>query len=63
MSPPVVVDTIDDKVNAAYAGWPDRVYVIDAEGKIALKGGVGPQGFAPALKAAPGVLDRLLAPR
>jgi hypothetical protein len=56
---PVLVDTLDDQVERAYAGWPDRIYVIDAEGKIAYKGGPGPQGFSvPEARAA---LDRLLA--
>ena len=61
LSIPVLVDTMDDAVGKAYAAWPDRLYVIDADGKVALKGGIGPQGFSPAVKAAPGVLDRLLA--
>lgn len=60
LSLPVLVDTIDDQVNRAYAGWPDRLYVIDAAGKIALKGGPGPGGFTPAVKAAPAILDKLL---
>lgn len=42
---PILVDTLDDQVEKAYAGWPDRIYVIDAEGKIAYKGGPGPRGF------------------
>ena len=45
VSVPVCVDTLDDRVEKAYAGWPDRFYVIDAEGKIAYKGGPGPGGF------------------
>jgi hypothetical protein len=57
---PVLVDPIDDSVGKAYAGWPDRLYVIDPDGKVALKGGVGPGGFVPAVRAAPGVLDKLL---
>lgn len=56
---PILVDAIDDTVNNLYGGWPDRVYVIDADGKIALKGGMGPFGFIPSVKAAFGVLDRL----
>ena len=56
---PVGVDTMDDQVDTLYGGWPDRVYVIDADGKIALKGGMGPGGFIPSVKAAFGVLDRL----
>ncbi len=42
---PTLVDKSDDKVNAAYAGWPDRLYVIGTDGKIAYKGGPGPGGF------------------
>lgn len=32
----------------AYAGWPDRLYVIDREGRVAYKSGPGPFGFKPA---------------
>ena len=60
LSLPIFVDSMEDEVGKAYSAWPDRLYVIDAEGKIALKGGVGPRGFSPAVKAAPGVLDKLL---
>ena len=42
---PVLLDTIDDAMEKNYAGWPDRLYVIDAEGKVAYKGGPGPRGF------------------
>ena len=58
VSLPILVDTLDDKVEKAYAGWPDRFYVINSEGKVAYKGGPGPGVF----KAAeiPPVLDRLL---
>ena len=58
---PILVDTIDDQLEKTYAGWPDRIYVIDAQGKIAHKGAPGPGGFMPAVKAAPDVLDKLLA--
>ncbi len=44
---PVVVDGIDDAVEKAYAGWPDRIYVIDKTGKIVYKGAPGPAGFKP----------------
>lgn len=57
---PVLVDAMDDAVGKAYAGWPDRLYVIDRAGKVALKGDMGPRGFLPAVKSAPAVLDRLL---
>jgi hypothetical protein len=47
MKMPLVVDKIDDKVGLAYSGGPDRLYVIDREGKVAYKGGRGPFGFRP----------------
>lgn len=55
---PILVDSIDDTVEKAYAGWPDRIYVIDAKGKIAYKGGPGPGGFK--VSEVPAVLDKLL---
>lgn len=44
---PLLVDTIDDSVNRAYSGFPDRLYLIDREGKVAYKGGRGPYGYKP----------------
>jgi len=44
---PAVVDKIDDKVNQAYGGWPDRLYLVGKDGKIAYAGGRGPGGFHP----------------
>lgn len=60
ISLPILVDTLDDRVEKAYAGWPDRIYVIDPEGKIAYKGGPGPGGFRVAEARA--ALDRLVGP-
>jgi hypothetical protein len=57
---PVLVDSMDDQAGKPYAGWPDRIYIIDAEGKVAHKGAPGPGGFMPSVKEAPGVLDKLL---
>ncbi len=48
LSVPTVVDREDNKVNAAYAGWPDRMYVVGVDGRIAYQGGPGPGGFRPA---------------
>ncbi len=45
---PAVVDGIDNSVEAVYTAWPDRLVVVDAEGKIAHKSGAGPFGFKPA---------------
>lgn len=44
---PVVIDTIDDKTEKAYAGWPDRLFLIGSDGKLKYKGGPGPRGFKP----------------
>ncbi|MGA7302738.1 MAG: hypothetical protein WBX10_20640, partial [Candidatus Sulfotelmatobacter sp.] len=30
-----------------YTGWPDRIYLIDAQGRIAYKSKPGPFGFKP----------------
>jgi len=48
MTVPLLVDKIDDAVGHAYSGMPDRLYIIDKEGKVAYKGGRGPFGFRPA---------------
>ena len=47
LSIPAVVDKDDNKVNIAYAGWPDRLVVVGVDGKIAYKSGPGPKGFRP----------------
>lgn len=60
LSIPILVDGLDDKVEKAYAGWPDRIYVIDAGGKIVHKGDPGPRGFSPSVKEVPAVLDKLM---
>ena len=55
---PILIDNLQDEVERVYAGWPDRLYVIDQSGKIAYKGAPGPAGFKP--KEAESVLRRLL---
>jgi hypothetical protein len=47
ISIPALVDDMRDTTEAAYTGWPDRLYVIDAAGRIAYKSGPGPYGFIP----------------
>lgn len=44
---PAVIDKPDDAVERAYAGWPDRLYVIDTAGRVAYKSAAGPFGFKP----------------
>lgn len=47
LSMPLLVDTIDDTVNRAFSGFPDRLYLVDRNGKVAYRGGRGPFGFHP----------------
>ena len=39
---PTLVDDIRNTANACYAAWPERLYVIDTNGRIVYKGGRGP---------------------
>lgn len=43
----LAVDRIENPADAVYAGWPERLYVIDTQGTIRLKGELGPFGFDP----------------
>jgi type I thyroxine 5'-deiodinase len=45
---PAIVDNFDDATDTVYNGWPDRLYVIDREGRVAYKSKPGPFGFKPA---------------
>ena len=44
---PVLVDPMDNRADAAYAGWPERFYIVDENGRIAYKGKPGPFGYRP----------------
>ena len=45
ISLPTVLDKIDDRVANAYSAFPDRIYIIGADGNVAYKGLPGPAGF------------------
>jgi type I thyroxine 5'-deiodinase len=55
---PALVDNFRNSTEAAYTGWPDRLYVIGADGRVAYKSGPGPFGFHPQEVA--GTLRKLL---
>jgi type I thyroxine 5'-deiodinase len=42
---PAVIDEFGNSTEQAYTGWPDRLYVIDAKGRVAYKAKPGPFGF------------------
>jgi len=44
---PCLVDDLDDAANHAYNAWPDRIFVVDEQGKIAVRAERGPWGFKP----------------
>ena len=44
---PMLVDGMDNTADQVYAGWPERIYVIDENNKIVYKGATGPFGFHP----------------
>jgi hypothetical protein len=45
---PAVVDRFDDSTDTAYSGWPERLYLVDRNGRIAYRSRPGPFGFKPA---------------
>jgi iodothyronine deiodinase-like protein len=47
ISLPILVDSVDDEVALRYGAWPDRLYLVGRNGRIAFQGGEGPFGFKP----------------
>jgi myo-inositol 2-dehydrogenase/D-chiro-inositol 1-dehydrogenase len=45
IEPPAVLDQFGNATEKAYTAWPDRLYVIDAAGRVAYKSRPGPFGF------------------
>lgn len=43
---PALLDKIENGVERAYTGWPDRLYLISREGKVLFKSAPGPYGFS-----------------
>ena len=44
---PAVLDEFGNSTETAYTGWPDRIYLIDSQGRVAYKSKPGPFGFKP----------------
>lgn len=42
---PILLDKIDDRTARAYSAFPDRIYVVTADSRVAYKGQPGPRGF------------------
>ncbi len=41
---PTLVDTLEPSIGEMYQAWPNRLYLIDTEGRIVYRGMQGPQG-------------------
>jgi hypothetical protein len=44
---PFGIDDMTNVADAAYAAWPERLYIIDESGHIAYRGGMGPFDYNP----------------
>jgi len=44
---PVAIDGMDNAADKAFAGWPERIYVVGRGGRVVFKGDMGPFGFKP----------------
>ena len=44
---PAVLDEFGNSTEQVYTGWPDRLYLIDVQGRVAYKSKPGPFGFHP----------------
>jgi len=46
-SVPFGIDELSNAANDAYAAWPERLYILDENGRVAYKGGNGPFKYDP----------------
>jgi hypothetical protein len=44
---PALVDTMDDQTAVDWAAWPERIFVVGTDGRVAYAGEQGPWGFWP----------------
>jgi len=42
---PAVLDEFGNSTEQVYTGWPDRIYLVDQNGRVAYKSRPGPFGF------------------
>ena len=48
---PCVSDGMDNAVNETYHAWPDRIFVVRTDGRLAVAAKQGPFGFKPGVQA------------
>jgi type I thyroxine 5'-deiodinase len=44
---PFGVDEMSNSADSAYAAWPERIYIVGDDGRIAYRGGMGPFNYHP----------------
>ena len=44
---PFGIDEMNNAANDAYAAWPERLYIVDEQGRISYRGGNGPFKYYP----------------
>ena len=44
---PMVIDSMENTAEMVFAAWPERLYVIGEDRRIAYKGALGPDGYRP----------------
>ena len=42
---PIIIEEMDNAVDEAYGAAPERLYLVDVDGKVAYHGGAGPHFF------------------
>ena len=42
---PVIIEEMDNAIDEAYGAAPERLYLVDVDGKVAYHGGAGPHFF------------------
>ncbi|MGV3486505.1 MAG: deiodinase-like protein, partial [Planctomycetaceae bacterium] len=47
LSFPMLMDSVDNRTNVAYSGWPIRLVIVGTDGRVISPGAQGPQGFDP----------------
>lgn len=56
---PMLLDGMDDAACRTFSAWPERIYILGTDGRIAYQGGHGPYDFDP--EQARVALERMLA--
>ena len=42
-----MIDGMDNAANNVFSAWPERIYIVNTDGKIHYRGGHGPYDFNP----------------